>query len=653
MKWKLLEPYFIGSRRVKNRIIMAPMETRLNTISGDVTQSMIDYYTERAKGGAGAIIIENTFVDNLASRSSLISSGISSDHMIAGKNLLAEAIKENGALAIIQLGHGGRQAREEAGEYEAVAPSEVICSVTRRIPHTLTKEEIVNVEDAFAKAASRAKQAGFDGVEIHGAHGYLVGSFLSPLTNLRNDEYGGNLKNRGRFATNIINKTREKTGKDFIIGYRISASEYIKGGLEPEEACSFVSSIDQFIDYIHVSAGIYESPSFWNIASTYIPSGQLIPLAAQMKKAVRIPVVAVGSLNPRLAEQVLINGDADFIAFGRALIADPFLPKKLEQDREQDIRPCIRGNEGCISRFYSGCAIRCEVNPACGREAHYKIKKVSMPKKVLVIGGGVSGMEAARVAVLMGHKVTLMEKENKLGGHMTESTRQDFKSGEADLLRWLIIQVEKNGVNVILNTFATADTISKTNPDVLIIAIGSEYIRPSIKGAQNAFIAGEILDNTSLAGDSVIVIGGGLAGAETALTLALEKKKVTIVEMLGHIALKHEPGTREALVQRLKSLNVSIMTGHNILEIEASGQVTASDPEGNIIKIKADTVVLASGMASRTISDLSNIIPNTFSIGDCVEARKIYQCMHEAWNVVINKLSDEIISWVSSAWISL
>jgi len=643
MKWKLLESSRIGSRLVKNRIIMAPMETRLNTISGDVTQSMIDYYTERAKGGAGVIIIENTYVDNQASRSSLISSGISSDHLIAGKNLLAEAIKENGALAIIQLSHGGRQAREGAGACEAVAPSAVMCSVTRRIPHVLTIEEIVKIEDAFAEAASRAEQAGFDGVEIHGAHGYLVASFLSPLTNLRNDEYGGNLKNRGRFAANIINKTRIKTGKDFIIGYRISASEYIKGGLEPEEACSFVSLIDQFIDYVHVSAGIYESPSFWNIASTYIPSGQLIPLAAQMKKAVNIPVVAVGSFNPKLAEQVLINGDADFISFGRALIADPFFPKKLEKNREQDIRPCIRGNEGCISRFYSGCAIRCEVNPACGREAHYKIKKVSMPKKVLIIGGGVSGMEAARVAALMGHKVTLMEKENKLGGHMTESTRQDFKSGEADLLRWLITQVEKNAVNVLLNTFVTADTIIKESPDVLIIAIGSEYIRPDIKGAQNAFIAGEILDNTSLTGDSVIVIGGGLAGSETALTLALEKKKVTIVEMLEHIAIKHEPGTREALVQRLKALSVCIMTGHNVLEIETTGQVTASDPEGNVVKIKGDTVVLATGLKSRPASDLLNVIPDTFSIGDCVEARKIYQCMHEAWNVVINKISDEII----------
>ncbi|MHB1376892.1 MAG: NAD(P)/FAD-dependent oxidoreductase, partial [Candidatus Humimicrobiaceae bacterium] len=271
-----------------------------------------------------------------------------------------------------------------------------------------------------------------------------------------------------------------------------------------------------------------------------------------------------------------------------------------------------------------------------------RIRKVSQPKKVLIVGGGVSGMEAARVAALIGHEVILIEKENKLGGHMIESTRQEFKSNEAELLRWIITQVEKNEVKVFLNTLATVDTIIQEKPDALILATGSEYMRPNIKGAQNAFLAGEILDNTSLSGDNVIVIGGGLAGAETALTLAMEKRKVTIVEMLDQIAQKHEPGTREALIQRLQHEQVCIMTGHTVLEIEA-GQVIVSDSDGNIIRIKGDTVVLASGLVSRVSSDLSNVIPNTFSIGDCVEARKIYQCMHEAWNVVINKLSDGII----------
>ena len=643
MKWKLLESMKVGSKYSKNRIVMAPMETRLNTVNGDVTPEMIEYYAQRAKGGAGIIIIENTFVDSLSSRSSLISSGFNTDHLIAGKNLLAEAIKENGALAMIQLSHGGRQAREGATLFDAVAPSAVMCSVTKRMPRELSKNEIVGIEDAFANAAFRAKQAGFDGVEIHGAHGYLLCSFLSPLTNLRSDEYGGNLENRGRFAKNIVRKIRHLAGTDFIIGYRISASEYINGGLEPEEACSFAASVQKDIDYIHVSAGIYESPSFWGIASTYITPGQLIPLAAKMKKAVNIPVVAVGSFNPRLAENVLQQEKADFIAFGRALIADPWMPNKLAEDREEDVRPCIRGNEGCISRFYSGCTIRCEVNPACGRETKYKIRKVQVPKKILIIGGGVSGMEAARIAALMGHDVTLIEKEGRLGGHMIESTLQEFKENEAALLKWLIKQVEKNAVKVLLNTTATRNNIIKENPDAVIIATGSEYMLPNIKGAKNAISAGDILEDTSLAGEKVIIIGGGLVGAETALTLAIKKHKVILLEMTDRVVEKLESGAREALIQRMQHENVSIMTNHEVVEIEKR-YVKVKDENDNLSTIEGDTIVLATGLISRSNTDLTaNTVLKTFLIGDALEARKIFQCMHEAWDIVINKLSDDSV----------
>jgi len=642
MGLKLLEPISIGSRRAKNRIVMAPMETRMSTISGDITQGLIDYYAERAKGGAGLIIIENTFVDNLASRSSLSSSGLYSDHLIAGKNLLAEAIKENGALAIIQLSHGGRQAREGATSYEAVAPSAVMCSVTKRMPHVLNTDEIVEIENAFAEAAYRASQAGFDCVEVHGAHGYLICSFLSPLTNLRSDKYGGSLKNRGHFAANILQKIRSKVGKDFIIGYRISASEYIKGGLEPQEACDFVASVQESINYIHVSAGIYESPSFWAIASTYIPAGQLIPLAHQMKKAVSIPVIAVGSFNPKLAEQVLQEGKADMIAFGRALIADPFMPKKLAEGRQEDIRPCIRGNEGCVSRFSAGCAIRCEVNPACGQEAHYRISKAKTSKRVLIAGGGISGMEAARVAALMGHQVTLIEKEKRLGGHMLESTKQEFKANEAELFKWLVTQVGRNGIRILLNTEVTPALIAGEKPDFLILAVGSRYMRPAISGADNALLAGEVLENTSLAGEKVVVAGGGLVGAETALTLAIEKRKVTLLEMTDQIAQKHETGTREALIERLQSQKVCTLTGHTVMEIGAK-HVVAKDAGGAFLTIEADTVVLATGLVSRPYEELAGVIPNTVCIGDCKEARKIYQCVHEAWNAVINTLSDDYI----------
>lgn len=637
MKWKLLESIPVGSKIAKNRIVMAPMETRLSRMDGDVTREMIDYYAERAKGGTGIIIVENTFIDNLASRSSLSSSGFYSDHLISGKNLLAEAIKGNGAIALIQLSHGGRQARPGATVYEPVAPSAVMCSVTKVMPHALTIEEITKIEDAFAEAAYRAKLAEFDGVEIHGAHGYLVCSFLSPLTNQRTDKYGGDLKNRGRFATNIINKVRERVGRDFIVGYRISATEYVKGGLELEDACSFVSSIQDNIDYINVSAGIYESPSFWVSASTYIAPGQLIPLASKMKKSVNIPVITAGSFNPELAEKAIREDNADLIAFGRALIADPFLPEKLLKGNALNIRPCIRGNEGCVSRFNSGCAIRCEINPACGREAQYRICKAKKSKKVLIIGGGISGMEAARIALLMGHNVTLIEKENKLGGHLLESIKQEFKADLSDYYEWLLRQLSKNKIKISLNTCATADIITREKPDALIIAIGSEYIFPEIAGINNAIRADEVLNNISIAGKRVVIVGGGLIGAETALSLAMEKRTVTIVEMQNEIVKEHEPGTRESLIQRLKKEQINILINHTVVEI-GSGFVKVRDKNSKITSLDTDTTVIAAGLVNRPIEEFKGIIPDTIFIGDCTEARKIYNCVDEAWNAAINRL---------------
>ena len=643
MEWKLLESGKLGSKTAKNKIVMPPMETRLSTITGDVTTAMIDYYAERAKGGAGTIIVENTCIDNKASRGSLSSSALYSDHLIAGKNLLAEAIKDRCAIAIIQLGHSGRQAKAGVTGYDAVAPSQVMCSVTKRVPHVLNLDEIAEIEDDFAAAACRAKQAGFDGVEVHGAHGYLVCSFLSPFTNLRDDIYGGSAENRGRFAANILKKIREKTGKDFIVGYRISASEYIEGGLALDDAACFVASIQKDIDYIHVSAGIYESPGFSSITPTYVKAGQLVPLAAKMKKAVDIPVIAVGAISPEMGEEILSLKEADFIAMGRALIADPYLPKKLAEGRRDEVRPCIRGNEGCISRFHTGCTIRCEINPAAGQELAFSFKKAVKPKKVLVAGGGAAGMEAARLASLSGHVVTLAEKEAGLGGHLVESTRQDFKKEESAFFNWLVSQVKKSGARVLLNTFVTPAFVREQNPDILILALGSEYGKPGIKGAEFTVTAGDILKDTSVAGEKVAVIGGGLAGAETALALGLENRKVTLIEMTGQVAAKHEPGAASALVKRLAEAGVEVYLNHTVEEISPSG-VKARDRSGNIIFFEAGTIVLATGMSSNRQPELQGLAPLTFSVGDCVEPGKIYNCMHQAWKAVKDITEETTIS---------
>lgn len=634
---KLLEPLKVGNYTFKNRMVMAPMESRLSNPDGSSTREMVDYYAERAKGGVAAIILENTFVDEKASRSSLVSSGIANDHMIASKYLVANAIKENGAVAIIQLSHGGRQANPGATGLDCVGPSDIACQVTQRVPHQLTIDEIIEIEDAFAEAARRAKQAGFDGVEIHGAHGYLVCSFLSPYTNNRTDEYGGSLENRGLFARNIIAKIRAKVGADFIVGFRISGSEFVEGGLSIEESTRFIASVQNDIDYVHVSAGNYESMATSMITPLYIPQAPIIDLAAAMKRAVTIPVIAVGALNAQLGEKALQDEKADLIGFGRVLIADPNLPQKVKNGQLEDIRPCCRGNEGCISLFFSGCPIRCEVNPQAGREKEYRLEKVREPKKIVIVGGGMAGMEAARVADLMGHQVTLFEKSNELGGHFVEATKPEFKVEGLRLLQWLIHQVKQSNIDLKLNCEASIASIKAINPDALIIAVGSSYITLPLPGIEHTLSPDTVLRDVNLTGDEVIVIGGGLIGSETALYLAQSGKKVIIIEMREDIVMDDDPLSAAAVKLCLSEKGVTVHTNATVNRIE-SNSVYYTDKNGIEHQMNGDSIVAATGLKAcdQEVARFSKLVEQTFIIGDCVKARKIFNCFHEAWFAVRN-----------------
>jgi len=629
---KILEPIRVGNYTLKNRIVMAPMETRLNTIHGDVTTELVDYYAERARGGVAAIIVENTFVDNKESRSSLISSGFYSDHLIRGKNYLAEAIQDNGSLAILQLSHGGRQANGLANPLQPVAPSAVMCAVTQRMPRALSIPEIIEIEDAFAQAARRAKQAGFNGVEMHAAHGYLLCSFLSPYTNKRTDEYGGGIENRARILINILKKTRDLVGYDFIVGVRISGSEFIEGGITIKESCALMPLINEQIDYIHVSGSIYESAALHNITSMYMPAGEFIQFARAVKNVTDKPVITVGSLNAKMGEQVLLDGDADIIALGRPLIADPYLPLKLVKGEPENIRPCCRGNEGCISRFYSGKSIRCEVNPACGREREFRIKQTAHPKKIVIAGGGIAGMEAARIADLMGHHVVLLEQSAMLGGHLIEGGVPDFKERTAGFLDWLLLQLKKSKVDVRLNTAATPDLVRSLKPDALIVAVGSHYIDPPIEGIARAIHADEALLEGAK-GQRVVVIGGGLVGAETALTLAEAGKDVTVIEMLDEIVPDHEAGARASLKYRLEGEKARVLTGRKVSKITPEAVICECGLEA-----PCDVVVNATGLAAnaKEADALLGVIPETYVIGDCRSARKIYNATQEAWKTIFD-----------------
>lgn len=629
-QWNLLEPIKVGNKVLRNRMVMPAIETRLSNMDGTSTKVMAEHYGARARGGASMIIVENTFVDNKASRSSLVSSGISSDHHIASKYLVSEAIKEHGAVAILQLSHGGRQARIGATEYHAVAPSNVPYAGNE--PISLTVPEIKEIEDSFADAAFRAKEAGFDGVEIHGAHGYLICSFLSPCTNKRDDEYGGTAEKRGVFPRNIIKKVREKVGKDFIIGYRISGAEFVDGGLTIEDTIAFAKTIENEVDYIHVSAGNYESMATHMIAPLYVKQGYIIDLAAEMKKAVNIPVIGVGAMNVELGEKALRENKADIIAYGRPLLADPEIPNKLIEGRTEDIRPCMRGHEGCISLFFKGCPVRCEVNPQVGRDKEYEISRTNDPKNLIVIGGGMAGMEAARVADKMGHKVTLFEKSNLLGGRFLEATEPEFKKEGRGVLEWLKTQIDKSGVEVRMNQEITGQMIKDMKTDAVIVATGSDYIRLPIEGMEKAISPNEILFDVNKAEGSVAIIGGGLIGCETALHLAQSNKKVGVFEMREDIALDDEPLSQIALKTKLAECDVDIHTNSKVVQILDDGVFYIQD--GEEAKYEADTVVFATGLGSIPTEEFNNVAPRVIKIGDAVQGRKIFNCFHEAWSAV-------------------
>lgn len=637
--WKLLEPFNLGKKLLRNRIVMPPMETRLSRPDGSVTKAMIDYYAERARGGVGAVIVENTFIDDKESRGSISSSGLHSDHMIAGKGELAEAIKANGAVALIQIAHDGRQSVPGATGRQPVAPSAIPCKAVGVMPREMTLAEIEEVQDAFAEAARRAKQARFDGVEVHGAHGYLIGSFLSPYTNKRKDKYGGSLENRARFALEVIEKVRAKAGDDFIVGYRISADEFVTGGLTLDETSQFAGMLEAAgIDYIHVSAGIYES-GHHIVPPLYLEKAHLVHLAEGIKKAVGVPVITVGAHDIYTAEEALQKGKADLVAMGRALIADPELPSKLAADRVADIRPCIRGNEGCSSRFDTAETQRCEVNPACGREAEFKITPAAKKKRVVVIGGGIAGLEAARVAALRGHEVTIIEKDDKLGGHLVEATIPRFKEKTKLLLDWAINQVCQGGVKVQLKTEATPSLIRSLKPEALIVAVGSDFIIPPVPGCDKAcaIVADKVLLGEQAVGDRVVVVGAGLIGCETALYLADElAKRVTIVEMLDEMLVGVSGMVQAALKEKLEEAGVEVYLGWRLDEVTDWG-VICSDKARQKHEMEADSVVLATGLGARgeAVDQFRGLAPEVYAIGDCVEARKIYHCFEEAWRAAL------------------
>lgn len=632
---KCLKPARLGALTLRNRIIMPPMVTNYSADDGGVTPRYLDYMEARAKGGVGLIIVEASSV-HPSGKGFPNGVCIHDDSLIPGLKTLVERVHAHGAKIAIQLHHGGRQTSPGVTGRPLVAPSD--WSGPGEPARAMTIEEIGEIIEAFGKAAERAVAAGFDAVEIHGAHGYLLTEFLSNYTNKRTDQYGGSIANRVRLSREIIARVRRSVGDEYTVLYRLTTEEDVPDGITVNEAEQIVEELlAEKIDGIHVVAGNYEC-THMIIAPMAVRQGCNAERAERVRRAVsgRVPVIVAGRIKDiAMAEDLIDKGCADFVAMGRALIADPDMPAKAAKGDFAGIRKCIGCNDGCLARLFAGLDISCTVNAAAGREAEYDLgKKAAPPKRIAVIGGGPAGMEAARVAAVRGHEVHLLEKTGRLGGALPIASLPPYKTEINDFTDYLTAQMLRLGVKVRLNTDADADTVRQLAPDALIVATGGTPITGLFANerAANVRLAQDVLTSADARGGNAVIVGGGLIGCETAEFLAEAGVAVTVLEMCPALAPNVEGVGRELMLERLKQLRVTTCTNARVLEINPGA--VAYESEGVRREIKGvDTIVLALGNKQNValLDALAGTAPAVQGIGDCVKPGKIIDAVHSAF----------------------
>ena len=642
---KLFEPITIRGVEFKNRIVMCPMENCYAEENGNVSERTIAYYRERAKGGVGWIDVEATYIA-LQGRARRYQTGVYRDETIPGLRKLAEAVHAYGTKISLQINHAGRQANSQLSGERLVAPSPIACTAKDEVPRPLEVEEIQKIVGLFGKAALRAKAAGFDAVEIHGAHGYLIHQFLSPLSNERKDEYGGPLENRMRLALEVLAEVRKSVGKEFLVGYRLSASDYVEGGLKIEETLKAAQALEaKGLDFLHVSGGMASLPEcgFMVTPPMVIPRGIHLPLAEAMKKGLHIPVIAVGRINtPELAEKVLDEGKADLVAMGRAFLTDPYWPSKALSGKVEEIRRCIACNEACTTRLGQHLPIMCVQNALLGREGEVEIKEASTKKKVFIIGGGPGGLEAARVCALRGHEVSIYEEHKELGGRLRSAVLAPHKEEVSGILDYQIGQAKRLPIEIHLEAKVDRAFLKEKKPDAMIVATGSiplglEVIEGEKKKGRGRKIphAEDVLNGKVPKGDKIAIIGGGMIGCEVAEFLVQKGKKVCLIEMLDDLALDMSARPRYLLLRRLReSGKVDILTKTKVKGIE--GQTIVVEKEGKETELeKMDGIVLSIGYRpdDGLFRSLKGEVPEVFAVGDCVKPRKAFEAIQEGFEV--------------------
>lgn len=635
---KLFEPIKLGKVEIKNRIVMPGMETNLGDENGNVTPQIIEYYKLRAKGGTGLLIIEGLFFDKVG-RGTLNMLSIESNKQIKGLKLLAETIHAYDAKILGQLYHAGIQSTSFITGEQIVGPSNIPSTVIGVIPQPMTKKMIKDVTKGYAEASARLQKAGFDGVEVHAGHGYLLNQFFSPLYNDRTDEYGGTLENRTRFAVEVSRAIRKKCGENFIICFRLNCEDFIDGGLLVNEMGLIAQKLSQVgANLLNITGGIFDSPYYPVVPFMNRPRGLYSKYSKTIKQFVRrIPICVVGRINtPEIAEEILQDNRADMVAMGRAVIADPYFPQKVLEDKRQEMIVCPACN-ACLNQILIDEKLACAINPNIfGRYRDIEPTKKSC--KVLVIGAGPAGLEASLVAKLRGHDVLLIDDQDKIGGNLHLADIAPMKKESGNFLTKYLHLTKKYDIDIKLSTPYSKEILDEFKPEVVILATGSVPSIPNINGidVENYKTYAEILRDENPSGVKFAVIGGGMIGIEVSNYLSSKKKQITIFEENAVLGTDLYSLVGSEIVQRtLDDDRILVVTDAVIKNID--GRIISGTHKSKDFAFVFDEIVVATEPTpySDLEIEIKKHVPKVFKIGDCKKnrVRKIFDAVKEGYEI--------------------